>query len=179
MGFNVKKILSSRPMQGNPGKFYMWNPELWALESRIHLKESGIALMIEILKSTIQVPLTKTGNQYLESGIWNPWHGIQNSRLSWIPIHGATLVIGHLHVGVILLLHCTTTRILQGIAFFYKLPVRLLYLKLMGITNFEYERKNKMNSGLRSKKMSLCKCLFFGEMYEEQSREFECRYFGS
>ena len=36
-----------------------------------------------------------------------------------------------------------------------------------------------MNSGLRSKKMSLFKCLFFGEMYEEQSREFECRYFGS
>ena len=48
MGFNVKKILSSRPMQGNPGKFYTWNPESWALESRIHLKESGIALMIEI-----------------------------------------------------------------------------------------------------------------------------------
>ena len=48
MGFNVKKILSSRPMQGNPGKFYMWNPESLALESRIHLRESGIALMIEI-----------------------------------------------------------------------------------------------------------------------------------
>ena len=112
-------------------------------------------------------------------GIWNPWHGIQNSRLSWIPLHGATLVIGHLHIGVILLLHCTTTRILQGIAFFSKLPVRLLYLKLTGITKFEYERKDKMNFGLRSKKMSLCKCLFFGEMYEEQSREFECRYFGS
>ena len=34
-------------------------------------------------------------------GIWNSWHGIQNSRLSWIPLHGATLEIGHLHIGVI------------------------------------------------------------------------------
>ena len=26
----------------------------------------------------------------LESGIRNPQHGIQNPRLSWIPLHGAT-----------------------------------------------------------------------------------------
>ena len=36
----------------------MWNPESWALEFGIQLKESGI-----------QVPLTKTGIQYLKSGI--------------------------------------------------------------------------------------------------------------
>ena len=36
----------------------MWNPESWALEFGIQLKESGI-----------RVPLTKTGIQYLKSGI--------------------------------------------------------------------------------------------------------------
>ena len=37
-----------------------------------------------------------------------------------------------------------------------------------------------MNSGLKSsKKTSLCKCVFFGEMRGEQSGEFECGYFGS
>ena len=49
-----------------------WNPESWALESRIHLKESGITLREE---SRIQVPMTKnpessTLNQ--ESTVWNP-----------------------------------------------------------------------------------------------------------
>ena len=40
----------------------MWNPESWALESGVQLKESGITLVIGIL-------LTKTGIEYLESGI--------------------------------------------------------------------------------------------------------------
>ena len=26
--------------------------------------------------------------QFLESGIWNPLHGIQNPGLSWIPLRG-------------------------------------------------------------------------------------------
>ena len=30
---------------------------------------------------------TESGIQYL--GIQNPWHGIQNPRLSWVPLHGA------------------------------------------------------------------------------------------
>ena len=33
----------------NPGKFYLWNPESWVLESEIQLKESGIPLTIGIL----------------------------------------------------------------------------------------------------------------------------------
>ena len=49
----------------------------------------------------------------------------------------------------------TTTRILQGFAFLCKLG--LLYLNLTGITKFKYERKNEMNSGQSSKKLSLCK----------------------
>ena len=38
------------------------DPESWALESGVQLKESGITLVIGIL-------LTKTGIEYLESGI--------------------------------------------------------------------------------------------------------------
>ena len=38
------------------------DPESWALESGVQLKESGITLVIGIL-------LTKTGMEYLESGI--------------------------------------------------------------------------------------------------------------
>ena len=40
----------------------MWNPESWALESEVQLKESVIPLVIGIL-------LTKTGIEYLEFGI--------------------------------------------------------------------------------------------------------------
>ena len=32
----------------NPEKFCLWNPESWALESGIQLRESGIPLTIEI-----------------------------------------------------------------------------------------------------------------------------------
>ena len=49
----------------NPG---LWNPEL-------HKR----------LQSTIQVPLTKTRIQYLESGIL--LREMQNPILSWIPLH--------------------------------------------------------------------------------------------
>ena len=55
------------------GNFCLWNPKSWALESGI------------------QVPLTKTGIQYLK--FRNPRRGIQNPRLSWIPhipLRGAT-----------------------------------------------------------------------------------------
>ena len=42
----------------------LWNPEFWVSESRIQLKN-----LESHLESRIQVPLTKTGIQYLESGI--------------------------------------------------------------------------------------------------------------
>ena len=63
----------------NPGKICMWNPDSWILESRIQLKESGIAL--------IQNPSSTDKN-------WNPVPGIRNRRgqnptQSWIPLHGA------------------------------------------------------------------------------------------
>ena len=46
----------------NTGKFGMWNPESWVLESRIQHKESRIPL-------TIIGFTDKTGIQYLESKI--------------------------------------------------------------------------------------------------------------
>ena len=53
------------------GKFWLWNPESWALESGIQLKESGILLTIVIQnpRSTCSTDMTKTGIQYLESRI--------------------------------------------------------------------------------------------------------------
>ena len=55
----------------NQGKFWLWNPESWALESGIQLKESGILLTIVIQnpRSTCSTDMTKTGIQYLESRI--------------------------------------------------------------------------------------------------------------
>ena len=51
----------------NLGHFCLWNQGSWALESRIKLKESGI-----------QIPLTKSGMQFLESGIDSVESGIQD-----------------------------------------------------------------------------------------------------
>ena len=45
------------------GHFFLWNPELWALESGIHLKKS------------------RSHWQRLR----NPWRKIQNPRLTWFP----------------------------------------------------------------------------------------------
>ena len=55
----------------NQGKFWLWNPESWALESGIQLKESGILLttVIQNPRSTCSTDMTKTGIQYLESRI--------------------------------------------------------------------------------------------------------------
>ena len=58
----------------NPWNFYLWNLESWALESGIQLQEFGISLMI---------------------GIRNPPYGIQNPKLSWIPLHWAILLASH------------------------------------------------------------------------------------
>ena len=50
-------------------KFFLWNPESLALESRMQLKESGMLLGIKI-----QNPLEKTAINCLESEI----HGVQS-----------------------------------------------------------------------------------------------------
>ena len=68
------------PFVRNQGKFCLWSMKSWALESEIQLKESGIPLKME---SGINVPLKKKIRSPV-TGIWNPWLGIQNLRLSWI-----------------------------------------------------------------------------------------------
>ena len=65
----------------NPGKFCLWNPESWTLESGIQL---GILLRIGI-----ENPSTTDKDWNQVAGIRNPRHGIQNLRLSWLPLHGA------------------------------------------------------------------------------------------
>ena len=55
--------------------------------SGVHLKESAIRLTI---KTGIQVLLTNYRRNAVPE-IWILWHGIQNPRLSWIPLYGATL----------------------------------------------------------------------------------------
>ena len=53
------------------------------VESGIQLKQSGIQLTIGIRNPS------STGKvRNLVPGIWNPLRGIQNPRLSWIPLHG-------------------------------------------------------------------------------------------
>ena len=56
-------------------KFCLWNLESWAFESGIQLKESRIPLTTEI-----QNPSSTDKD-------WNPVPGIQNPKLSWIPLH--------------------------------------------------------------------------------------------
>ena len=73
-----------RPMQEHPGNFCLWNPESWALESGIQLKESGIPLTIGI-----QNPSSTDKDWNPVPSIRNPRCGIQNSSLSWILLHGA------------------------------------------------------------------------------------------
>ena len=73
-----------RPVKGNSGNVCLWNPESLDLESEIQRKETGIPITNGIQNSA---PTGK--NWYLVSGICNPRCGIQNPRLSWIPLHGA------------------------------------------------------------------------------------------
>ena len=61
---------------GKQGKFGLWNSESWALESRIHFKESGFPLMIGI-----QNPSSTEKDWNPVPGIRNPRCGIQNPRL--------------------------------------------------------------------------------------------------
>ena len=57
----------------------LWNPEYSSRNPESHLR----------LESRIQVPLTKTGIQYLESGIHDEESRSQ-ARLSWIPLYEAS-----------------------------------------------------------------------------------------
>ena len=67
------------PRFRNLGTFYLWNPESWALESRIQLKESGIPLRIGIRNpSSI---CKESGLQHLESGIHGAESRIQLDKL--------------------------------------------------------------------------------------------------
>ena len=60
--------------------------------------------------------------------------------------------IGYLHDGALLLLLPESFRVLLSCA-----NQNFCYLNLTGTTKFNYERKNEMNSGQSSKKLSLCK----------------------
>ena len=64
----------------------------------------------------------------------------------------SALIIGHLHDEVILLLRPESFRGLLSCA-----NLGFCHLNLTGITKFEYERKNKKNSGHSSKMMPSCK----------------------
>ena len=72
----------------NQGKVCMWNPESWALESVIQLKESGILFAIGI-----QNPSSTDKDWNPVPRIRNPWRGIQTPRLPWIPSHWAKQMI--------------------------------------------------------------------------------------
>ena len=70
----------------NRGNFCLWNPEPWALESGIQLKESGIPLTIGIQN---QSSTDKDRNPV--PGIWKQRREIQNPRQAWIPLHWARI----------------------------------------------------------------------------------------
>ena len=72
-----QSILPSVRDSGIWKNFCLWNPEPWALESGIQLKESEI-----LQRNGIQNPSSTDKD-------WNPRRGIQNPRLSWIPLYGA------------------------------------------------------------------------------------------
>ena len=65
-------------------KFCLWNPESWALKSKTQLKESGIPQTIGMQNQSSPekdwdlIPVTR-----------HPGRGIQNPKLSWIPLYGA------------------------------------------------------------------------------------------
>ena len=68
-------------------KYSYWNPECWALESEIQVKESGVPVTIGI-----QNPRLESSTLNRESTAWNPGsrtvlHGLTEWRyLCWIPL---------------------------------------------------------------------------------------------
>ena len=69
----VKAKLNFAPCEGiqNPENFCLWDRESQVLKFGIQFKKSGIK---QRLQSRIQVPLTRSGIKYLESGI----HGVKS-----------------------------------------------------------------------------------------------------
>ena len=65
---------------GIGGKFCLWNLESWALEFGTQLKKSGLPLTIQI-----QSPRSTDKDWNPVRGIRNPWCGVQNPRMYWIP----------------------------------------------------------------------------------------------
>ena len=80
-----KRVAAQCKGIGNPesGKIMLENPQSWALESGIQLNDSEIPRTIGI-----QIPSTTDRDWNSVPGIRNPRCGIQNPRLSWIPLHG-------------------------------------------------------------------------------------------
>ena len=65
---------------GIQGTFCLWNLESRALEFGTQLKKSGLPLTIQI-----QSPRSSNKDWNPVPGIRNPWCGIQNPRMWWIP----------------------------------------------------------------------------------------------
>ena len=90
--WNIPHVMEYRLR--NEGNICLCNLDSWALGSRIQLKESGIPLTIGIRNPSSSDKESEI--QYLESGIHgvesSPESRIQNSSLSWIPLHGAKTV---------------------------------------------------------------------------------------
>ena len=68
--------------------FCLWNLQCGALECRIQLKESASLLVIGIWYPSS----TDKEVRNLVPKIQNPRLGIQNPKLSWIPLHGAIIL---------------------------------------------------------------------------------------
>ena len=65
----------------NVDNFSLWNPESWALESGIQLKESGIPLMIGIQVPIHQNPFNLISNNFCFSECFTP----PNAKYNQIP----------------------------------------------------------------------------------------------
>ena len=102
----------------NPGNFSLWNLESWVLESGIQLKESGI-----LLKIGIQKPSSTDKDCNPVPGIRNPRDGIQNPRLSWIPLHGAILYFVDLYHRLLGVFHFTNCQWYLEVSFNFKLAL--------------------------------------------------------
>ena len=70
----------------SPGKFCLWNPESWVLDSGIQLKESGIPLKIGIQNSSSRDkywnPVPEIRKTVLDSLTWvnGDFHGEENGK---------------------------------------------------------------------------------------------------
>ena len=77
----------------NPGNLCLWNPESWALESGIQLKESGIPLTIEIRNQSSTDK--ESGIQYFESEMHGVESRIQDCLTTSVLLLTASLYLFH------------------------------------------------------------------------------------